>query len=78
MAEGDGQTDTDAEEVTRRNVEGARELLARKHAEEQARAGEPPLAEDPHVGSGANELVNEATGTRGSTGGIRNMGGGRA
>lgn len=72
------QTADDAEEVTRRNVAQARELLARKHEQELARNQEAPLTDDPHVGSGENPLVQEAEGVRGSTGGIRNMGGGRS
>jgi hypothetical protein len=72
------QAEADAEEVTRRNVVQARELLARKHEQEQARGGEPPLTDDPHIASGENPLVQEAEGVRGSTGGIRNMGGGRS
>ncbi len=68
-----------AEEVTRRNVEQARELLAAKHQQEQRRADEPPLDEDPiHAEGNQNMLVKETEGVRGSTGGIRNMGGGRA
>ncbi len=68
-----------AEEVTRRNVEQARELLAAKHQQDEARADEPPAEEDPiHAEGNQNQLVKETTGVRGSTGGIRNMGGGRA
>ncbi len=74
-----GDQTAEADEITRRNVEGARELLARKHQEEAVRADEPPLMDDPHdAGGNQNPLVKEAEGVRGSTGGIRNMGGGRA
>jgi hypothetical protein len=66
------------EEVTARNVAGARELLARKHQQEAGRGAEPPLEDDPAIASGENPLVQESTGVRGSTGGIRNMGGGRS
>jgi hypothetical protein len=52
-----------------------RELLARKR--DQRRGTEPPSDEDPNVPAQADQLANEATGMRGSTGGIRNMGGGR-
>lgn len=73
----DVQAASDAEEVTRRNVAQSRELLARKHEQELARNQEAPLTDDPHIASGENPLVQEAEGVRGSTGGIRNMGGGR-
>ena len=74
-----GDHTAEADEITRRNVEGARELLARKHQEETTRADEPPLMDDPHdAGGNQNQLVQEAEGVRGSTGGIRNMGGGRS
>ena len=67
-----------AEEVQRRNVEQARELLAHKHQQEQAQqAGEPPLEDDQFEGD-PDPMVKNARGVRGSTGGIRNMGGGRA
>ncbi|HEY8599520.1 MAG TPA: hypothetical protein VIL85_13870 [Thermomicrobiales bacterium] len=77
MAEQNQQHD-DADEVTRRNVEGMRELLAQKAQQQQAHEAEPPLADDPHIGSQENLLAQEAEGSRGSTGGIRNMGGGRS
>ena len=65
------------DEVVERNVEGMRELLARKHELDQRRGTEPPSEEDPNVPAQADQLANEATGVCGSTGGFRNMGGGR-
>lgn len=78
MAEQDERRPDDADEVTKRNVAGMRELLAKKEREQQARGTEPPLADDPNVASQEDELAQEAEGSRGSTGGIRNMGGGRS
>ncbi len=64
--------------MQRRNVEQARELLARKHQQEHAQhADEPPL-EDDQFQADPDPMVKETTGVRGSTGGIRNMGGGRS
>jgi hypothetical protein len=78
MAEQHEQNHDHAAEVTKHNVEQMRELLAKKHQAEQQHRAEPPLEDDPNNPSGANPLVQEATGSRGSTGGIRNMGGGRS
>lgn len=78
MTDREAQQQNDAAEVTRRNVEGMRELLAQKAQEQRGHGAEPPLEDDPHVGSQENPLVQEAEGSRGSTGGIRNMGGGRS
>jgi hypothetical protein len=75
MAEGQRR---DVDEITERNVAGARALLARKHQQERQRDGEPPLTDDPNVPAQEDQLADEATGVRGSTGGIRNMGGGRS
>lgn len=69
---------SDVDEVTQRNVAGMRELLDRKHSQERQRGAEAPLTDDPHVPAQEDELVQESTGVRGSTGGIRNMGGGRS
>jgi hypothetical protein len=66
------------DEVVERNIEGMRELLARKHEKDQQRGTEAPNEADPNVPAQMDELANEATGVRGSTGGIRNMGGGRS
>lgn len=55
-----------------------RELVERKQARNDRRAAEPPLTDDPSIPSGEDPLADEATGSRGSTGGIRNMGGGRS
>jgi hypothetical protein len=65
------------DEVVERNVEGMRDLLARKHERDQRRGAEPPSEDDPNVPAQADQLANEPTGAHGSTGGIRNMGGGR-
>lgn len=78
MADQERQRQDDADEVTRRNVAGMRELLAQKAQQQRGRAAEPPLEDDPHVASQEDELAQEAEGSRGSTGGIRNMGGGRS
>jgi hypothetical protein len=78
MAEQHEQNHDHAAEVTKHNVEQMRELLAKKHQAEQQRGAEPPLEDDPNVPSQENLLAQEATGSRGSTGGIRNMGGGRS
>jgi hypothetical protein len=78
MAEQHEQSHDHAAEVTERNVAQMRELLAKKHQDEQQHQAEPPLADDPNNPSGENPLVQEATGSRGSTGGIRNMRGGRS
>lgn len=55
-----------------------REILDRKHAQDRQRAAEPPLTDDPAIPSSEDPLADEATGRRGSTGGIRNMGGGHS
>ena len=79
MAEDETPRDARADEVLQRNLAQARELLARKQRQEQERGAEPPLEDDPHPEeAGQNPLAQETTGVRGSTGGIRNMGGGRA
>ncbi len=65
------------EAVTERNVAGMRELLARKQQQQQAHRTEPPLEDDPNEPSQENDLANSPSGDNGSTGGIRNMGGGR-
>jgi hypothetical protein len=67
----------DVDEVTARNVAGMRELLERKNAQHQRRGAEPPLADDPNVPAQENQSADEPSGANGSTGGIRNMGGGR-
>ena len=67
-----------ADEVTRRNVAGMRELLAKKAERQRGHEAEPPLEDDPHVASQEDELAQDAEGSNGSTGGIRNMGGGRS
>ena len=79
MAEDEALREEHAAEVRQRNLTQARELLASKQRQEQERGAEPPLEDDPHPEEpGQNPLAQEATGVRGSTGGIRNMGGGRA
>jgi hypothetical protein len=65
------------DEVVERNIEGMRELLARKHERDQQRRAEPPLDDDANAPTQRDQLANDATGVHGSTGGIRNMGGGR-
>lgn len=77
MAEQHEHSHDDAAAVTKRNIEQSRELLARKHKQEQARGAEPPLEDDPNVASQENPSAQETTGMMGSTGGIRNMSGGR-
>ena len=75
---GEQQHDRDSvEAVTERNVAGMRELVEQKHEQQRARGAEPPLDTDPKVPSQENDLVNAPNGDMGSTGGIRNMGGGR-
>ena len=78
MGDHEVQREEHAAEVTARNVAGMRELLARKHEQEEERAAEAPLTDDPNIPAQENPLVQESTGTRGSTGGIRNLGGGRS
>lgn len=67
----------DAADVTRRNVEQMRDLLASKRREAQERDAEPPLGDDPHSAGQEDELANAPSNSLGSTGGIRNLGGGR-
>ena len=73
-----GQRHESTDEVTERNIAGMRELLDRKHAQEAQRQAEPPSTDDPNIPAQEDQLADEATGSRGSTGGIRNMGGGRS
>ena len=73
-----GQRHEATDEVTERNIAGMRELLDRKHAQEAQRQDEPPRTDDPNIPAQEDQLADEATGSRGSTGGIRNMGGGRS
>lgn len=77
MAEHEQHSHDDVEAVTERNVTGMRELLAEKHRQQQLRAAEPPLENDPNEPSQENDQANSPSGDMGSTGGIRNMGGGR-
>lgn len=67
-----------AAEVTARNVARMRELMERKKEEAAWRPGKPPLTDDPHVASQADELAQDPSGTPGDGGGIRNLGGGRS
>jgi hypothetical protein len=60
------------------NAELAREILAKKRAQDQKHHGEPPLTDDIHHVAEPNPSVQEPIGNRGSTGGERNMGGGRS
>ena len=78
MANDERQQQDDVAEVTARNVAGMRELLDQKAQQQAARGAEPPLEDDPHVPAQEDQLAQEAEGSRGSTGGIRNMGGGRS
>ncbi len=78
MADNIDRNQEHADEVTARNVQQARELLARKHQQDEGRGAEPPLEDDPHIAGPENPLAQDPTGSRGSTGGIRNMGGGRS
>lgn len=77
MAEQDGRARDDAAEVARRNVAGMRALLAQQAQQQRGRAAEQPLEDDPNVASHEDALAQEPSGGNGSTGGIRNMGGGR-
>ena len=77
MAEHDKDSHEDAAAVTERNVAGMRELLDRKDQWQRARDAEAPLEDDPNEPAQENDLANAPSGDNGSTGGIRNMGGGR-
>ena len=77
MADDDQREDDSVEAVTARNVAGMRELLAEKQRQRQLRGAEPPLADDPQEPSQEDDLADAPSGSYGSTGGIRNMGGGR-
>jgi hypothetical protein len=78
MTDRERQQQDTADDVTRRNVAGMRELLAKKAERQRGHEAEPPLEDDPHVASQEDELAQDAEGSNGSTGGIRNMGGGRS
>lgn len=77
MASDDRKQQDTVAEVTARNVAGMRELLDQKAQKQRARGAEPPLEDDPHAAAQENPLAEEPDGSNGSTGGIRNMGGGR-
>jgi hypothetical protein len=78
MANEEREQRDSVEAVTARNVAGMRELLDQKAQSQEERGAEPPLTDDPHVPAQEDQLAQEAEGSRGSTGGIRNMGGGRS
>ncbi len=77
MTEHEQRSQDDVEAVTERNVTGMRELLAEKHRQQQLRGAEPPLADDPHVGSHEDRAAQDPSGSPGNASGIRNLGGGR-
>ena len=66
----------DADEVVRRNVEQAKELLAKKHREEQERSAEPPLEDDTPVASSVRYPGQDSIPQGGTTGSGQNLGGG--
>ena len=69
----------EALEANAHNAALAREILAKKHAHERQHHAEPPLTDDIHHHvAEPNPSVQEPIGNRGSTGGERNMGGGRS
>lgn len=77
MANDERQQRDEVAEVTARNVAGMRELLDRKARQQAGRGAEPPLEDDPHEAAAENPQAHDPSGSNGSTGGIRNMGGGR-
>jgi len=76
MAHEHEQRHDDTDEVVQRNVEQAKELLAKRHQEEQERQAEPPLAEDTAMPSGERYPNQDSIPIGGTTGSGQNLGGG--
>jgi hypothetical protein len=66
----------DTDEVVRRNVEQAKELLAKRHQEEQERQAEPPLTDDTGNENSVRYPGQDSIPMGGTTGSGQNLGGG--
>jgi hypothetical protein len=75
MAEQNARHD-DTDEVVQRNVEQAKELLAKKHQEQQERQSEPPLEDDTPMASSVRYPGQDDIPMGGTTGSGQNLGGG--
>lgn len=77
MANKEREQRDDVAEVTARNVAGMRELLDQKARQQAGRGAAPPLDDEPQDVAQENPQAQEPSGGNGSSGGIRNLGGGR-